>query len=54
MNRTDGGHPPTPRTCTTCTGSGGRTVDTSHDGKTVQHWQPCGPCRGTGVQGGGR
>ncbi|MFE9935875.1 hypothetical protein [Streptomyces hirsutus] len=44
---------PTPRTCTSCSGAGGKAVDTSRDGKTVQHWQRCGNCSGTGVQSGG-
>ncbi len=42
-----------PRTCGTCTGAGGTTVDTSSDGVTRQHWQTCQDCHGTGVAGGG-
>ncbi|GAB2731690.1 hypothetical protein [Streptomyces bullii] len=44
---------PQQRTCPSCGGAKGRVVDHSHDGKTVQTWQPCTPCFGTGVQGGG-
>ncbi|MDX2981608.1 hypothetical protein ACTFBT_38190 [Streptomyces microflavus] len=36
------------RPCTSCQGAGGRTVDTSSDGVTRQHWQSCTPCGGTG------
>ncbi|CAM5590372.1 hypothetical protein [Streptomyces purpurascens] len=43
----------TPRTCTSCGGAKGHTIDASHDGVTVQTWRPCGPCHGTGIQGGG-
>ncbi|GGY77170.1 hypothetical protein GCM10010342_76120 [Streptomyces anulatus] len=35
--------------CDNWQGTGGRTVDTSADGVTRQHWQSCGPCGGTGV-----
>lgn len=35
--------------CTSCGGQGGKTVDTSSDGVTRQHWQSCQPCGGTGV-----
>ncbi|MFJ8848537.1 hypothetical protein ACIRFF_37265 [Streptomyces cyaneofuscatus] len=35
--------------CNSCQGAGGRVVDTSSDGVTRQHWQPCTPCGGTGV-----
>ncbi|MFB7049674.1 hypothetical protein ACFCX7_26475 [Streptomyces microflavus] len=37
------------RPCTSCQGAGGRTVDTSSDGVSRQHWQSCTPCGGTGV-----
>ncbi len=42
-----------PRTCSECQGACGKTVETTSNGKTVGHWEPCGPCHGTGVQGGG-
>ncbi|MFD3851767.1 hypothetical protein ACFWVB_38740 [Streptomyces microflavus] len=37
------------RPCTSCQGAGGRTVDTSSDGVSRQHWQSCTPCGGSGV-----
>jgi DnaJ-class molecular chaperone len=42
-----------PRTCTACSGDGGRTINTSHDGVTVETWQYCNGCSGTGTAGGG-
>ncbi|MFD7761868.1 hypothetical protein [Streptomyces microflavus] len=36
------------RPCTSCQGAGGRTVDTSSDGVSRQHWQSCTPCGGSG------
>lgn len=44
---------PSPRACGDCKGDCGKTVDTSSNGKTIQTWQNCEPCHGTGVQGGG-
>ncbi|WP_236568723.1 hypothetical protein [Streptomyces sp. MBT58] len=35
--------------CSSCQGVGGRTIDTSSDGVTRQHWQSCTACSGTGV-----
>ncbi|MEG9551407.1 hypothetical protein V5N34_25390 [Streptomyces baarnensis] len=35
--------------CGSCGGTGGKTVDTSSDGVSRQHWQSCQPCGGTGV-----
>ncbi|MFE7757643.1 hypothetical protein [Streptomyces sp. NPDC057429] len=35
--------------CSSCSGAGGRVVDTSGDGVTRQHWQSCSSCGGTGV-----
>ncbi|MEU5416566.1 hypothetical protein [Streptomyces clavifer] len=35
--------------CGSCSGTGGRVVDTSSDGVSRQHWQSCGACGGTGV-----
>ncbi|WP_199808739.1 hypothetical protein [Streptomyces sp. NRRL F-5702] len=36
-------------TCGSCNGAGGKTIDTSGDGVTRQHWQTCTSCSGTGV-----
>ncbi|WP_329043490.1 hypothetical protein OHT61_32250 (plasmid) [Streptomyces sp. NBC_00178] len=35
--------------CGSCSGAGGWVVDTSSDGVSRQHWEPCSPCGGTGV-----
>ncbi|MFJ8563067.1 hypothetical protein ACIRD0_37540 [Streptomyces microflavus] len=35
--------------CTSCSGAGGRVVDTSEGGVTRQTWHSCSPCGGTGV-----
>ncbi|GHB18858.1 hypothetical protein GCM10010392_54390 [Streptomyces clavifer] len=35
--------------CTSCHGAGGKTVDTSSDGVSRQHWQSCGACSGSGA-----
>ncbi|MFJ9690361.1 hypothetical protein ACIRRX_32310 [Streptomyces bacillaris] len=35
--------------CGSCGGSGGKTIDTSADGVTRQHWQTCTTCNGTGA-----
>jgi DnaJ-class molecular chaperone len=43
----------TPRACTNCGGDKGHTVEENDRGKLIQVWRPCGPCHGTGVQGGG-
>lgn len=45
---------PTPRTCTSCRGDGGKTVKTTSGSVTHETWKRCAPCRGTGVTGGGR
>lgn len=45
--------PSPPRTCPACSGHGGRTIDTSHDGITIQTWQYCNGCSGNGITGGG-
>ncbi|MFF5881070.1 hypothetical protein ACIQ9M_34575 [Streptomyces californicus] len=37
------------RACGDCGGAGGKTVDTSGDGVSRQHWQTCTSCSGTGV-----
>ncbi|MEU2762964.1 hypothetical protein [Streptomyces sp. NPDC007094] len=37
------------RSCKSCGGTGGRTVDTSSDGVSRQHWQTCTTCNGTGA-----
>ncbi len=42
-----------PRDCDTCHGAGGSTQTTSRGRKTVQTWQRCADCKGSGVQGGG-
>jgi DnaJ-class molecular chaperone len=39
-----------PQTCTTCAGTGGKTVDTSSGGVQRQNWQTCGTCRGSGTR----
>jgi DnaJ-class molecular chaperone len=44
---------PAPRVCGTCRGAAGHTETTNRDGVTIQTWHPCGPCHGTGTQGGG-
>ncbi|MGW1438691.1 hypothetical protein ACWD7M_26040 [Streptomyces griseus] len=36
-------------TCTSCSGAGGKVVDTSEGGVTRQTWHSCIPCGGTGV-----
>jgi len=35
--------------CTSCSGAGGKVVDTSEGGVTRQTWHSCSPCGGTGV-----
>ncbi|WP_237554366.1 hypothetical protein [Streptomyces sp. SID724] len=35
--------------CTSCSGAGGKVVDTSEGGVTRQTWHSCIPCGGTGV-----
>ncbi|MGW6469456.1 hypothetical protein [Streptomyces rubiginosohelvolus] len=35
--------------CGSCGGAGGKTVDTSSDGVSRQHWQTCTTCNGTGA-----
>ncbi|MFC9183322.1 hypothetical protein ACFTZJ_21935 [Streptomyces globisporus] len=35
--------------CNSCSGQGGKIVDTSSDGVSRQNWQTCIPCGGTGV-----
>lgn len=45
--------PSYPRACNGCSGNGGRTIETSHDGKIIQTWQICNGCSGAGVAGGG-
>ncbi|MFI8007957.1 hypothetical protein [Streptomyces sp. NPDC086010] len=35
--------------CGSCSGAGGRVVDTSSDGVSRQHWQSCTDCGGTGA-----
>ncbi|MEU6503877.1 hypothetical protein ABZ895_30525 [Streptomyces californicus] len=37
------------RACGDCGGAGGKSVDTSGDGVSRQHWQTCTSCSGTGV-----
>ncbi|MFE6727839.1 hypothetical protein ACFVDN_08110 [Streptomyces californicus] len=41
--------PVTGRACGDCGGAGGKSVDTSGDGVSRQHWQTCTSCSGTGV-----
>ncbi|MFC8887572.1 hypothetical protein ACFT54_09860 [Streptomyces cinereoruber] len=36
--------------CGTCSGNGGKEVDTSSGGVTRKSWQTCSTCRGTGVR----
>jgi DnaJ-class molecular chaperone len=45
--------PSTPQPCASCAGRKGQVVDTSSGGVIRQNWISCGPCNGTGVQGGG-
>jgi DnaJ-class molecular chaperone len=43
-----------PRTCGNCNGAGGHTITIRTGQNTIREtWQPCGPCHGTGIQGGG-
>ncbi|MGW6684909.1 hypothetical protein ACWGBO_34340 [[Kitasatospora] papulosa] len=35
--------------CGSCSGAGGRVVDSSSDGVSRQHWESCTACAGTGV-----
>ncbi|MEU3883084.1 hypothetical protein [Streptomyces californicus] len=37
------------RACGDCGGAGGKSVDTSGDGVSRQHWRTCTSCSGTGV-----
>lgn len=46
---TDPAGPAAGGTCGSCSGAGGKTVDTSSDGVTRQHWQTCTTCNGTGA-----
>jgi DnaJ-class molecular chaperone len=53
MSEQQSNQPSYPRACNGCSGHGGRTIETSHDGKIIQTWQICNGCSGTGVAGGG-